>query len=82
MRATSERTTPRSSEARHLPVAGLRTGKIRATKGSAAQIRLKVGVTPADERMAVKALTEAAAKPKAKAANAPRKASKVAAQKR
>jgi hypothetical protein len=52
------------------------------TKGSAAEIRLKIGVTPADERVADKALTVAAAQPKAKTASARKDSKKVVAVKR
>jgi hypothetical protein len=66
MKAATGRPTPRPSSARYLPASGLRTGKIHVTKGSAAQILLKIGVTPADERVADKALTIAASGPKAR----------------
>ena len=68
MKSTTSRSaaTPHSAGVHRTATVGLRKGKIHAAKGSATEIRRAVGVTPADERVAARALMVAATKPKTK----------------
>lgn len=73
MKSTTSRSAasaPHSTGVKRTAPVGLRKGKIRAAKASATEIRRAVGVTPADERVAARALRVAAAKPKSKARGA------------
>lgn len=66
MASRSAALTPENTNVHRAATVGLRKGKIHATKASASEIRRAIGVTPADERVAARALLVAATKPKTK----------------